>query len=185
MKEISLNILDVATNSITAGATKIEINVDVDLLGDTIKVTIDDNGCGMDKQFLAKICDPFTTTRTTRKVGLGIPLFMQSAKDTGGSFEIQSEKNRGTTVCARYVYSSIDRMPIGNLAETMTTLIMAKESVRYILKYSVDGNSFIFDTDEVKQILSDVLLYCAEVQSFLKQYISQQIDETNGKNQVI
>ena len=139
----------------------------------------------MSKEFLRRVTDPFTTTRTTRKVGLGIPLFKDSAESTGGSFEIKSKQGEGTTTTAVYVLDSIDRMPLGNLQDTIALLIMAKESIRYIFTYSVDGDEFVFDTDEVKNILGDVPLSSTEVIAFLKEYIENGIKNSNGGKQIL
>ena len=185
MREISLNILDIAQNSITANATEIRIDVRVDTKSNRLKVSVADNGCGMSEEFLRRVTDPFTTTRTTRKVGLGIPLFKDSAESTGGSFEIKSKQGEGTTTTAVYVLDSIDRMPLGNLQDTIALLIMGKESIRYIFTYSVDGDEFVFDTDEVKNILGDVPLSSTEVIAFLKEYIENGIKNSNGGKQIL
>lgn len=185
MREISLNILDIAQNSVTANATEIRIDIGIDTASDRLRVSVIDNGCGMSEEFLRKVTDPFTTTRTTRKVGLGIPLFKDSAESTGGSFEIKSKPGEGTTTTAVYVLGSIDRMPLGRLQDTLALLIMAKESVRYIFTYSVDGDEFVFDTDQVKNILGGVPLSSPEVITFLKEYIENGIKKSNGGKQIL
>lgn len=185
MKEISLNILDVACNSVTANAITVTIIIDYQFAKNLMTVKIIDDGCGMSEEFVKKVLNPFTTTRTTRKVGLGIPLFSESAISTGGTFDIESKLNFGTTVTATYQIDNIDRMPLGEIADTMTTLISLKESVRYVLDYQVDNEKFIFDTNEVKQILGEVSISSLEVLSFLKDYINQGILTTNGGKEVI
>ena len=121
MTEISLNILDVAQNSISAGAKLIEISVVADIKSDTLTVVIKDNGCGMDEEKLKKVIDPFFTTRTTRKVGLGIPFYKLAAENTGGTFNITSQLGLGTTVTAVFGLSHIDRMPLGDINFTIHT----------------------------------------------------------------
>ena len=121
MKEISLNILDVAQNSLRANATEINILVFFDTAADRLTVSIKDNGCGMSQEFVSRVLDPFTTTRTTRRVGLGLPLFRQSALEAGGDFSIESREGKGTEVAAWFRTSHIDRMPLGDLAGTVTT----------------------------------------------------------------
>lgn len=186
MKEISLNILDVANNSITAGASVIEIIVDYELQSNRLKVVIKDNGKGMSEEFLRKVTDPFTTTRTTRKVGLGLPLFKDSAIVTGGEFDIESEVGKGTIVKAVYVNDSIDRMPMGALGETMVLLIGAKESIRYILRYIVDGQEYVFDTDDVRAILGEgIPLDGVEVMKILKEEIDNGILEIIGGREIV
>lgn len=122
MTEISLNILDVAQNSVRAEASLIEISVNIDSATDRLEIIIRDNGCGMTPEQVESVTDPFFTTRTTRKIGLGIPFFKQSAELTGGSFGIKSEVGKGTETAAVYVLSSIDRMPLGNMTQTIHSL---------------------------------------------------------------
>ena len=117
MKELSLHILDIAKNSVKAGASKIEITVSISESDDRLEIIISDNGCGMSKEFLARVRDPFTTTRTTRKAGLGIPLFEAAALQSGGDFDIESEEGVGTVVRAGFGYSNIDRAPLGSMSE--------------------------------------------------------------------
>ena len=113
MPEIALNVLDIAQNSVRAEASLIQISVDVDEAADTLTITIEDNGCGMTAEQTARVTDPFFTTRTTRKIGLGVPFFKMAAESTGGSFSIQSEPGVGTKVTAVFGLSHIDRMPLG------------------------------------------------------------------------
>ena len=124
MPEISLNILDVAENSVRADASYIEITVSVQPEDDTLTVIIRDDGCGMTPEQVLSVQDPFFTTRTTRKVGLGVPFFKQAAESTDGSFQIDSEKGKGTTVKAVFGLSHIDRMPLGDISSTIQTLIV-------------------------------------------------------------
>ena len=185
MKEISLNILDVAQNSLRANATEINILVFFDTAADRLTVSIKDNGCGMSQEFVSRVLDPFTTTRTTRRVGLGLPLFRQSALEAGGDFSIESREGKGTEVAAWFRTSHIDRMPLGDLGGTVTTLLNANDSVRYILVYRVDDREFVFDTEQAKKILQDVPLSAPEVAAFLEDYIKQGINSTNGGNEIL
>ena len=185
MKEISLNILDVAQNSLRANATEINILVFFDTAADRLTVSIKDNGCGMSQEFVSRVLDPFTTTRTTRRVGLGLPLFRQSALEAGGDLSIESREGKGTEVAAWFSTSHIDRMPLGDLAGTVTTLLNANDSVRYILVYRVDDREFVFDTEQAKKILQDVPLSAPEVAAFLEDYIKQGINSTNGGNEIL
>ena len=185
MKEISLNILDVAQNSLRANATEINILVFFDTAADRLTVSIKDNGCGMSQEFVSRVLDPFTTTRTTRRVGLGLPLFRQSALEAGGDLSIESREGKGTEVAAWFRTSHIDRMPLGDLAVTVTTLLNANDSVRYILVYRVDDREFVFDTEQAKKILQDVPLSAPEVAAFLEDYIKQGINSTNGGNEIL
>ena len=135
MPEISLNILDVAENSVRAEASLIEIEVSAQTANDTLTVIIKDDGCGMTKEQVEKVQDPFFTTRTTRKVGLGVPFFKMAAESTGGSFSIISEPGRGTEVEAVFGLSHIDRMPLGDISSTIHTLVVFNEHIDFVYKY--------------------------------------------------
>lgn len=179
MTEISLNILDVAQNSVRAEATLIEISVAADTKADTLKVTIKDNGCGMSEEQLQSVTDPFFTTRTTRKIGLGIPFFKMSAESTGGSFSICSQKGVGTVTEAVYILSSIDRMPLGDITGTIHSLVTLNPDIDFLYTYSVDGRSFVMDTREFREILGDVSFAEAEVSSYINDYLTENKDETD------
>ncbi|MDY0044729.1 MAG: ATP-binding protein, partial [Syntrophales bacterium] len=129
MEELSMHILDIADNSTRAGATHIRIIVNESKMRDTLAVTIADNGSGMDEETKMKARDPFFTTKTVRKIGLGIPLIEQAAKAAGGEFSIESEKGKGTCVTATFKLSHIDRQPLGRLVETIITLIAGNPTV--------------------------------------------------------
>ena len=124
MPEISLNILDVAENSTRAGASLVTINVTADTDADRLTIQIGDNGCGMSEEQLSHVTDPFYTTRTTRKVGLGVPFFKMAAESAGGSFSIHSQIEKGTEVTAEFGLSHIDRMPLGDINSTIHNLIV-------------------------------------------------------------
>ena len=176
MGEIALNILDIAENSVKAKASLIEITVTA--ADNILTVTITDNGKGMSKDFLEKVTDPFTTTRTTRKVGMGIPLFKDAAEMTGGSFEIESEPGRGTRVTARFVIDSIDRAPLGDISDTAVTLL--GPDIDFVWVYTVNGRSFTFDTREIKAELGDIPIDSPEIISFLRNLLKENIDSING-----
>ncbi|MCB6200808.1 sensor histidine kinase [Extibacter muris] len=183
MTEISLNVLDVAENSIRAGADYITIEVLISTEADTLTVVIDDNGCGMDEEQVKRVTDPFYTTRTTRKVGLGIPFFKQAAESTGGRFGITSGKGIGTRVEAVFGLSHIDRMPLGDINTTMHTLIVFNEPVDFHYRYAYDEKEFVLDTKEMKEILGGVSFKDAEVSGFIKEYLDANKEETDdGKS---
>ncbi len=180
MKELSLNILDITYNSIKAKAEKIEITIIESVEKNTVSIEIQDNGCGMDEEFLRKVTDPFVTTRTTRKVGLGIPLFKQSAEDTDGSFSIQSKVGEGTTVSAEFRLDHLDRAPIGDMAGTMVSLIQANDQIRFIYRHVTDQGEFVFDTDELHAQLEDVPLSEPSVLQWIGDYINENLDDIQG-----
>lgn len=181
MPEISLNILDVAENSVRAGADLIRITVSVKPEDDTLTVVIADDGCGMTKEQERQVTDPFYTTRTTRRVGLGVPFFKQAAEGTGGSFRIESEKGKGTTVTAVFGLSHIDRMPLGDISSTIHTLIVFNEKIDFVYTYRYDDRSFTLDTREMRAILgTDVSFAGPEVSAFIREYLETNKAETDG-----
>jgi anti-sigma regulatory factor (Ser/Thr protein kinase) len=184
MAEISLNVLDVANNSIRAGADLIEIKVQIRRDQDILRVVITDNGCGMTEEQLKHVEDPFFTTRTTRKIGLGVPFFKMAAISTGGTFDITSTVGKGTTVTAEFKLSHIDRMPLGDMNCTVHTLIILNTQIDFIYNYEFDGNHFTLDTREFRQILNDLPLNSPEVSAYIKEYLYENQKETDGGNLV-
>lgn len=180
MPEISLHILDVAENSVRAGASLVKIEVLADTARNTLSITIADNGCGMSGEQLAKVSDPFFTTRSTRRVGLGIPFFKQAAEGTGGSFSIRSKEGAGTVTEAVFVLDSIDRMPLGDMTATIHTLVTCHEEMDFYYRYARDGREFTLDTREMKEILGNVPLSSPEVSGFLKEYLDENRREVDG-----
>lgn len=176
MPELSLNILDVAQNSVTAGSQVTVISVAADTAADRLTIRISDAGCGMTPEQVAKVTDPFYTTRTTRKVGLGVPFFKMAAELTGGSFEIASKVGEGTTVTAVFGLRHIDRMPLGDIASTMTSLIGPNPDIDFVLEYTVDNKGFVMDTREFRSILGpDIPLSAPEVLTYIAGYINENI----------
>lgn len=180
MKELSLNILDIAHNSVKAKAVRIDITVSESKQNDVVSINITDNGCGMDDKLLSSVTDPFVTTRTTRKVGLGIPLLRQQALDTDGHFEISSKPGVGTSVCADFRMSHLDRPPIGDIASTVVSLISASPDIRYVYTHKTDSGSFVLDTDEVKEQLGDISLSETEILIWLTEYINENLQSIEG-----
>ena len=175
MKELSLNILDVAKNSVTAGATKIGILVEE--TPGRLTITITDNGCGMTPEFVRQVTDPFTTTRTTRKVGLGIPFFKLTAEATGGQFSIDSTLGVGTTTTAFYHTGHIDMMPVGDMVSTMVTLISMNPDMDFVFHHTLDGRDFTLDTREIKAVLEDVPIDSPEVVLFIRDSLTEGEEE--------
>jgi anti-sigma regulatory factor (Ser/Thr protein kinase) len=177
MPELSLNILDVAQNSVTAGATLVEISVTGDRKADLLTIVISDNGCGMTPEQVRKVTDPFYTTRTTRSVGLGVPFFKMAAEMAGGSFQIESTPGAGTITTAVFQLSHIDRMPLGDLAATMTALIGPNPDIDFVLSYKADGCGFDLDTREFKAVLGDVKLGEPEILAYIDNFVQENIAE--------
>lgn len=179
MRELSLHILDIAQNSVAAGAKNINIKIRADTVKNILAITVTDDGCGMDKELLGKAADPFTTTRKTRKIGLGLPLFKMAALISDGGFDIKSIKGGGTAVSASFRLDHIDRMPLGDLGETMLALITGSPAIDFVLDYGVDTRGFVLDTREIKASLDGVPADTPEIAVFLKQYISENIALVN------
>ncbi len=175
-----MNILDVAENSTRAGASLVSISVDADTAADRLTVVIEDNGCGMTQEQVSRVTDPFFTTRTTRKVGLGVPFFKYAAESTGGSFSIKSQPGAGTTVTAVFVLSHIDRMPLGDISGTIHTLVVYHPDTDFRYTYRYNGRSFALDTREFREILGDVPLDTPEVSSYIMDYLTENKLETDG-----
>lgn len=175
MKEISLHILDVAENSISAHAKEIDISVMENSKSDLLQITIKDDGKGMDAEALKRLQDPFFTSRTTRRVGLGIPLFKAAAEACQGGLEISSVPGKGTTVTAKFQNSHIDRMPLGNLAETMLTLIIGSPEICWKMNYTKDNRKFEVDSRQIKKELQEIPLYDPAVIKWLREYIQEGI----------
>lgn len=173
MRELSLNVLDIAQNSVSAGATLIEIELNESTKNSELYITIKDNGKGMSKEKLEKVLDPFFTTRTTRKVGLGVPLFKFAAEMTGGDFTITSEENVGTCVRAYFKTDHLDFTPIGDMTSTFVSLITMNLSIDFVYKRSIDNRSFTVDTRQLKEILGDVPLNETEITQWITDYVNE------------
>lgn len=182
MKELSLNILDIAKNSVKAGASLIEIIIDEDIGNNLLKIVINDDGCGMSADMLARVRDPFTTTRTTRKVGMGIPLFELAAVQAGGSLDITSAEGQGTCVTAVFLYDSIDRAPIGDVAGTIVTLISGSPEIDFKYTHRICGRELVLDTREIKDVMGGVPIDSTEVLSWIMDYITEGLAEIKCEN---
>lgn len=179
MPEISLNILDIAQNSIRAEASLIQLSVLADTASDTLTVRIEDDGKGMTPEQAQHALDPFFTTRTTRKIGLGLPFFKFSAESTGGRFEIRSQPGVGTTVEAVFVLSSIDRMPLGDMTSTLHILITMNPQLDFLYTFKVNEHQFALDTREIREIMGDIPFTTPEVSSYIKEYLTENHSEVN------
>lgn len=173
MKELSLHILDIAQNSISAECTRLKLSLVEH--SQRLTLTLTDNGRGMSQEFLATVTDPFTTTRTTRKVGLGLPLLRLAAEQTGGSFSIESTVGEGTTLMVIFHTDSIDCPPLGDMAGTVAMLLQGAPEVEFLYERATDRGEFRFDTREVREILGeDVSLAEHAVFLWLRDYLMEQ-----------
>ncbi len=175
MQELSLNILDIAQNSVKAKATRVDISVEEN--ENLLNVVIKDNGCGMSEEQLSNVTDPFFTSRTTRAVGLGIPFYKMAAEQTGGEFSITSILSVGTVVKASFYTDHIDCLPIGNMADTIYTLISCNEHIDFFYSHKSPKGEFLCDTVQLKEMLDGVSLSEVSIANFLREYFKENIEE--------
>ena len=181
MKELSLNILDITENSVKAGATLTEIILDES--DKTLTITVKDDGCGMSPEMVKSVTDPFCTTRTTRSVGLGIPLLVLSAEQTGGFVKITSKQadgidgTHGTTVIAHYNKDHIDFTPLGDVVSTVTTLIQGHPDTDFLFIHKKGDGEVRLDTRELREVLIDVPLDSFEVLQWIDENLKEQYNE--------
>ncbi len=178
MKELSLNILDIAENSVKAGAKLTEISIVES--EEKLILTITDNGCGMKKEFLETVTNPFSTTRTTRKVGLGLPLLKLEAEQTGGNLTVTSKHiseypdTHGTIVCAVFFKNHIDCIPLGDVVSSLTTLIQGHPEIDFSFNHSFDDKTVSLKTSELRSVLEDVPLNSYDVIKWIEEYLKEQ-----------
>ncbi|RXQ97372.1 ATP-binding protein [Ancylomarina salipaludis] len=176
MRDLSEHIMDIIQNSVRANASFVELEIFEDVKKDIYKLIFIDNGCGMSPEVLANVCDPFYTSRTTRKVGLGISLLKQNAEQAGGGLDIWSEEGKGTRLEVNFSHSNIDRPVLGNIAETMMLLVGANPEMDFIYKHTTSEGEYVFDTREIKEVLEEVALNDPNILVYLKEMINENIN---------
>ncbi|MBQ2974238.1 MAG: sensor histidine kinase [Clostridia bacterium] len=183
MKELSLNILDIAKNSVKAKAENILIKLDE--TDETLTLTIKDDGCGMSEETVQNVMNPFYTTRTTRNVGMGVPLLKLAAEQTGGSIEItsvcenDSPENHGTTVTAVFFKNHLDFTPLGDVISTVTVLIQGSPDIDWKFVHTLKGESVELDTKELREVLGDVPLDSYEVIKWIEDFLKEAYDSVS------
>ncbi len=180
MKNMALHIMDIAQNSIRAKASEVIVAINVDEHNHTTTVEIEDNGEGMDAIFLKKVIDPYTTSRTTRKVGLGIPLLKMNSDITGGSFTIESQPNKGTKVQAIFYNNHLDCIPLGDISGVIMLLIGANPQINFNYKFEKNDVAFNLDTREIKETIEDIPINNPEVLHFIKEMIQENMEKINS-----
>lgn len=184
MKELSLNILDIAMNSVRAGAKNVGIKIDE--TDKSLVFTVSDDGKGMSEEFLKRASDPFCTTRTTRNVGMGLPLLKLAAQQTGGDTEIKSisedddRVNHGTVIKAFFYKNTVDFTPLGDIVSTVVTLIQGSPDIHWTFKHKTGGGDVSLDTAELENVLGDVPLDTPDVLVWIKEYLTEQYDSLPG-----
>jgi anti-sigma regulatory factor (Ser/Thr protein kinase) len=180
MEDISLHILDIAENSISAGASLIKITISEKTEEDLFSVEVEDNGKGIPEDIRAGVLDPFCTTRTTRRVGLGLSLLAQAARETGGDISLKTGDATGTTVTAIFRKSHIDMKPLGNISESLVVLVAGNPAIDFLFTYTKDGNMFSLDTRQIKETLDGVPINSSAVLSFLRDYLGASLRDLNN-----
>ena len=168
VSDISLHLLDIAENSVAAGATKVEVAVEEDLLHDRLRISVRDDGKGMTGHWVPRMGDPFVTSQATRKVGMGIPLLQAAAEACNGSLIIASEPVQGTTLHVEFQHSHVDRMPLGDLGGTWFALTIGFPQTHWIFRYRLNGAEFIFDDEPIKRALHGIPLTEPDVLTFIR-----------------
>lgn len=181
MKELSLHILDIAQNSISAGANLVTIEIKESISNDSLEISVIDNGCGMSEEFAKNVTDPFTTTRTTRKVGMGIPLFKLAAVQAGGDLSLETKQGEGTKITAVMQHGHIDRSPIGDMAETMVNLVSMNDKIDFVYRHCTDDGEHVLDTRQIREIMQDVPLSNMSVLAWIRDYVNEGLNEINAK----
>jgi len=177
MKELSLHILDILQNSIVANADLIEIELFENKIENVYRITIKDNGKGMSAEMLSHVTDPYCTSRTTRKVGLGIPLLKQNAERAGGSFSITSEPGKGCILKAEFQHTNIDRPMMGDIAGVIILTAVANENIRFIYTHTTETGEYIFDTKEIRETMDGMSINQPQIIRYLKEMIRENLTE--------
>ena len=177
MEDISLHILDIAENALKAQATRIEIHVIEDIENDRLQLEILDNGKGMDEKMVQTVTDPFVTTRTERRVGLGLPFLVESARMAGGDIRIKSDPGKGTSIKADFSYTHIDRKPLGDMVQTMMMLIVGNPDVDFSYHHQKGDQSYCLDTTEFRKTLEEIPINHPEVIKLIKKDLEEGLKE--------
>jgi hypothetical protein len=178
MRDMSLHILDIAENSINAGASHIEISIRESMEEDAFTLRVDDDGRGIDVE--QKKRDPYFTSKDSKKFGLGIPLLKQAAEWCEGGFSLSPGKGGGTTLLARFRRSHIDLKPLGDVGSTVAVLVAGHPEIAYCVRYERDGHSYRFDTEELRKELEDLPLQTPPVLEYIRENINDGIRRVSG-----
>ncbi len=177
MRTLSEHILDIVQNSVRAKATLIEIIVKEDKKNDFCSLIIKDNGCGMSKEILEQAANPFFTSRTTRKVGLGIPLLKHNAEMAGGGFSLESESGKGTVLTATFGLTNIDKPPLGDIWESFYLTLLSYSEGNLVYRHTTPKGDFQISSDELKEVLGDVSFQQKEIRDGIIELIKTNLEE--------
>lgn len=169
MLELAAHILDIAENSVRAGAELIEININEDTIDDLLSIEIIDDGQGMKQEEIKKALDPFYTTKTVRRIGLGLPLLADATQRAGGHFNLESQEGKGTTVQAYFGHSHIDRQPLGDIINTLIILIAGNPDVDFVYKHKYNSRQFKMDTRNIRKEIDDIPINHPEILKYIRE----------------
>ncbi len=181
MEELSMHILDIVENSTRAGAQLVRIAIRESKIEDRLTITIEDDGAGMSAEMCTRVLDPFFTTKTVRRVGLGLPLIAQAARAAEGDFAVESQEGKGTRITALFRLSHIDRQPLGRMAETVVAMIVGNPSVDFCYSHESDQGNYSLDTREIRKVMGDVPLHHNEVLTFIKNSVNEGLTEIGAE----
>ena len=180
MKELSMHVYDLMENSTAANSSLVRLTIRDSIKDNLFHFVIEDNGKGMSPEFLAKVTDPYTTSRTTRKVGLGLPLIKMNTENCGGGINLTSEVGKGTRLEFWFQHDHWDRPPMGDLAGWLVMLVSQHEDIHFIITYTTDVDSFVFDTDEVKEALGGMSMNDVTIVRYLKEMVAGNLEEIHA-----
>jgi Histidine kinase-, DNA gyrase B-, and HSP90-like ATPase len=183
MKTLALNILDIVQNSVRAKSNEISIEVKESVLSDLLQIVITDNGKGISAAMLKNVTDPFVTSRTKRRIGLGLPLLKQHAELAGGNLKIESEAEKGTIVKAQFSMKHIDRQPMGDITGVLKILIAANPDINFIYCHVTDNGDFRFSSAETKEYLEVDSLSDSSLMSDIGDMIKANLKEIGVSDQ--
>jgi hypothetical protein len=177
MKELAMHVYDLMENSTAANSTEVQLTIKDSLKDNIYAFTIVDNGKGMTPEFMAKVTDPYTTSRTTRKVGLGLPLIKMNTENCGGGMKLQSEVGKGTRLDFWFQHNHWDRPPMGDIAGTIVMLCAAHQDIHIVYRHITDDGEFVFDTNEIKEALDGMDMNDVKVFNWLKEMVQENLEE--------
>jgi hypothetical protein len=180
LQDLSLHILDIVENSLSAGACRIEIRITEDLGKDRMTMVIADNGRGMDETVMQRALDPFFTTKAARRFGLGLPLLKEACRESNGELVLQSGPGTGTKVEASFQHSHIDRKPLGDIQGTLVMIIAGHPDVDLLYEHRKNGRCFMLDTRDIKKTLGSVPMNTPEILLALRDHIHSGLEELRG-----
>ncbi len=182
MKTISDHVMDIVQNSVRAGATLIEIIIEENLESDFYILNINDNGCGMSREVLEQAANPFFTSRTTRKVGLGLSLLKQKAEAAGGNFEIESEEGKGTRVKAVFRHSHLDRPPLGDIWDTWFLTMIGNPEIKIVYRHTAGKGFFEADSGQITEMFEGAPLQQKEIRDAILEWIKNNLNHIEADN---